>query len=221
MLKLLKTDFKKEIESTLDLIKIGIDKDLLDNNVDEALKKINKGIKSILGLDIDTVNSLSFINVIDLITKENQYNSDRYMALGELLYLQGYVYGKLKDESNQLMYYKKSMEGFFQAYLEDKLIDCKYKKDLNEVLDILEQYELKLYDNEMMFALYEVINKFDKAENVLFDMIKQSNRSEKIINKGISFYNRLKKMDNDILTKGNLPFSEIEDSLIELNSMLK
>ena len=46
---MLKTDFKKEIESTLDLIKIGIDKDLIDGNAAEALKKINRGMKGILG----------------------------------------------------------------------------------------------------------------------------------------------------------------------------
>ena len=43
---MLKTDFKKEIESTLDLIKTGIDKDLIEGNIEDALKKAENHVSS-------------------------------------------------------------------------------------------------------------------------------------------------------------------------------
>lgn len=217
---MLKTDLKKEIESTLDLIKIGIEKDLIEGNTDEALKRIDRGMKGLLGLDIMTVTTLSFNNVIELISKDNQYNSDRYMALGELLYLEGYVYGKLNNDVNKINYYKKSLMSFFEAYNEDKEIDDKYKNDLIEVLDFLNEYELEFKETNMIFQLYEYSKNFDKAEDILFDMIKKSDKSKEVIDFGIEFYNRLKKLDSDILEKGNLPLEEVEDSLNQLTNII-
>lgn len=218
---MLKTDFKKEIESTLDLIKTGIDKDLIEGNIEDALKKVDRGMKGILGLDIMTVNTLSFSNVIELISKENQYNSDRYMALGELLYFQGYIYGKQHDETNKINYYKKSVRSFYEAYHECKEIDERYKVDITEMLDFLSEYELELSESNILFKLYEYNRHFDKAENILFDMIKKSSKSEEVIHQGIEFYNRIKELDKEILEEGNLPLEEINDSLSEIKNMLK
>lgn len=217
---MLKTDFKKEIESTLDLIKIGIDKDLINGDIDIALKKVDRGMKSILGLDITTVNTLSFDNVIELISKENQYNSDRYMALAELLYFQGNIYENMDNEIEKINYYRKSMRSFYAAYCEDKELEDRYKNDIISILDFVSCYEINIEESDIIFKLYECTRCFDKAENILFDMIKQSNRNEKVIYDGIEFYNRLKKLDEDILNQGNLPMEEINESLSEIQNMI-
>lgn len=218
---MLKTDFKKEIESTLDLIKIGIDKDLIDGNVAEALKKINRGMKGILGLDISTVDTLSFNNVIELVSKENQCNFDKYMALGELLYFQGYIYESLNDETSKMNYYQKALMSFYEAYKDCNEIDERYREDIFEILEFLNEFEMSLEDQNIIFKFYEYLRHFDKAEDVLFSMIKQSNKDEKVIGKGIEFYNRLKNMTEDALSEGNLPLDEVNDSLKQIENMLK
>ncbi len=217
---MLKTDFKKEIESTLDLIKIGIDKDLIDGNLVEALKKINKGMRGILGLDISTVNTLSFDNVIELVGKENQCNFDKYMALGELLYFQGYLYDSLNDETSKINYYQKALISFYEAYKECNEIDERYKKDIFKILEFLNEFEISLDAQNIIFKFYEYLRHFDKAEDALFSMIKQSGRDEKVIYQGIGFYNRLKNMNEDTLKHGNLPLEEVNDSLEQIKKML-
>ncbi|MBE6048786.1 MAG: tetratricopeptide repeat protein [Clostridium sp.] len=216
---MLKTDFKKEIESTLDLIKIGIDKDLIDGDIEESFKKIDRGMKGLLGLDIATIDTLSFNSIVALISKENQYNADRYMALGELLYFQGYIYEHLSNESGKINYYKKAVKSFCEAYKEDNVIDEKYKSHVIEMLDFLNQYDLELDEKIIMFKLYECVQHFDKAEDVLFSMINQSGKERKVINEGIEFYNRLKNIDEGVLEQGNLPLEEVLDSLEELKNM--
>lgn len=218
---MLKTDFKKEIESTLDLIKIGIDKDLIDGNSSEALKKINRGMKGILGLDISTVDTLSFNNVIELVSKENQCDFDKYMALGELLYFQGYIYESLNDETRKINYYQKALMSFYEAYKDCNGIDERYRDDIFEILEFLNEFEISLEDQNTIFKFYEYLRYFDKAEDVLFAMIKQSSRDEKVIREGIEFYNRLKNMNEDTLNEGNLPLEEVNDSLEQIKKMLK
>ncbi|WP_294351007.1 DUF6483 family protein [uncultured Clostridium sp.] len=216
---MLKTDYKKEVESTLKLIREEIDKGILEGNVELAFNKINKGMKALIGLDINTIDTLAFKQVIDLISKDNQYNADRYIALGQLLYFQGYVYGVLENEINKVNYYKKSVEGFYEAYLEEEDIDSNYLNDISKVLDEISNYEIDLSYNKKVFRLYEVCNNFDKAENILFDMIKGSNKDKEIIDLGISFYERLKEKPEEELEDGNLPLEEVEDSLQDLKNI--
>lgn len=217
---MLKTDFKKEIESTLEMIKIDIDEYLKDGDVEAAFKRIDRGMKGILGLDMLTVNSLAFENILELISKENQYNSDRYTALGELLFFQGYIYDKLSDDSNKITFYKKALRSFYAAFSEDNELEEKYKDDVMSILDYLSEYELELSESKILLDLYEYNRCFDKAEDILFYMIKISDKSKDVINNGIKFYNRLKSMDEDILREGNLPMEEVEDSLNEIKRMI-
>jgi hypothetical protein len=180
---------------------------------------INKEVKALVGLEIDTINTLAFSDVIELVRKENQYNSERYIALGELLYFEGYIYSVLKDETSKVNYYEKSLESFYHAYLEEEHIKKKYLNDVMKVVEDLRQYEIHLEDNSRIFRFYEVNNQLDKAEDVLFAMIKDSNKDKKVIFKGLEFYKRLEEKDEDILEFGNLPLSEVKDGLENLKLM--
>lgn len=218
---MLKTDYKKEVESTLKLIREEIDKGILEGNVEVAFEKINKGMRALVGLDVNTIDTLAFDQVIGLISKDNQYNADRYIALGQLLYFHGYVYGVLENEINKVNYYKKAIEAFYEAFLEEEDIDDNYLKDISKVLDEISDYEIEIQYNKKIFKLYEVCKEYDKAEDILFDMIKVTNKDKDIISLGISFYERLKEKSEQELEAGNLPLDEVEDSLQDLMSIKK
>ncbi|MDS0528551.1 DUF6483 family protein [Clostridium sp. SHJSY1] len=217
---MLKNDYMKEIETTLKNIREEIDRSILDGEVSTAFNMINKEVKALVGLEIDTIDTLAFSDVIDLVRKENQYNSERYIALGELLYFEGYMYNTLKDESNKIKYYKKSLESFLCAYLEEEHLDERYLNDVMEVVKDLSQYEMSLEDNIRIFKFYEINKQLDKAEDILFYMIKNSDKDKTVISKGIEFYNRLKKKDENYLESGNLPLDEVNDGLENLKLMM-
>lgn len=216
---MLKNDYMKEIETTLKIIREEIDRSILDGKTDVAFNMINKEVKALVGLDIDTINTLAFSDVIELVRKENQYNTERYVALGELLYFQGYMYNALKDEASKIKYYQKSLESFYHAYLEEEYLDKKYISDAMEVVGDLSQYEVSLEDNIRIFRFYEINNQLDKAEDILFHMIKSTSKDKNVILKGIEFYNRLKEKDESYLETGNLPLDEVEDGLENLKLM--
>ncbi|PRR82138.1 DUF6483 family protein [Clostridium vincentii] len=213
---MLKKDYMKEVQSSLKLVRIEIDKNIINGEIDQAFKIINKEIRSLVGLDMVTIDTMAFSDVINIIGRENQYNAERYIALSELLYLQGSVFDKINVEENKISYYKKAIESFYEAYIEEEYLEEEYLNDAIEVIDKMGKYELSLEKNMKIFKLYEAANKFDKAEDVLFTMIKQSSKGIDIIKDGINFYLRLKKKSYDELTKGNLPINEIEESLEEL-----
>ena len=213
---MLKKDYMKEVQSSLKLVRTEIDKNIINGEIEKAFEIINKEIRSLVGLDMKTIDTMAFFDVINIIGRENQYNAERYIALAELLYLQGSVFDKIMSEEKKVVYYKKAIESFHEAYIEEEFLEEEYLRDAIEVIDRISEYELPLEQNRKIFKLYEAGNKFDKAEDVLFTMIKQSNKEADIIDDGIDFYIRLKKKSRSELSKGNLPIDEIEESLKEL-----
>jgi len=210
---MLKKDYMKEVQSSLKIVRIEIDKNIINGDIEKAFEIINKEIRSLVGLDMNIIDTMSFRDVINIIGRENQYNAQRYIALSELLYLQGCVYDKIKSEEKKVLYYKKAIEGFYEAYIEEECLEEEYLKDVVEIINKVNEYELPVEQNRKIFKLYEAANKFDKAEDVLFRMIKQSHKEADIIEEGIDFYSRLKEKSKAELSKGNLPLDEIEESL--------
>lgn len=217
---MLKNDYMEELENTLKLIKDELDNGLLTGDIKVANRMINKEIKALVGLDIDVLNTLAFSNVIEIVRKDNQYNAERYIALGELLYYEGLVMEKLEDDRGKMSYYKKAMESFFAAYLEEKSIEDRYLTNIFEVAKDISYCDYDRDENLYIFKFYEINNQFDKAEDILFHMIKDSGKDRKYIDMGVEFYNRLKDMPEDRLERGNLPINEVNDSLKELKSMI-
>lgn len=217
---MIKKDYMKEIENALKLAKREVDKNIINGDMESANAIINKELKGLVGLDITTIDTLSFSSIKDVVSRDNQYNAEKYIALGELLSLQGFVYQGKGDEENTLRYYRKAIESFYQAYEEDDSIEEKYLSDAKHIVEILVEYELEIDDELRIFRVYELTNQLDKAEDILFYIIKESENDRDVIQKGMEFYSRLKDKPEEILIDGNLPLEEIEDSYLELKKLL-
>lgn len=209
----------KEVENSLRILKMDVDKSLADKDIELAKALINKQFRALIGLDIDTISTLSFNTIKNMLSKENQYNAEKFIALGELLKLEGIVSEKENDIALKVFYYKKVIEAFNEGYEEDNSID---KKFLTESIDVIE--DLKLYDigikyEKYIFRIYELLGKFDKAEDMLFQIIDESNKDKSIISEGIAFYNRLKELSNKDLEDGNLSLEEVRESYNELKRL--
>lgn len=213
---MLKKDYMKEVQNTLKIVKREIDKNIINGEIDKAFEVINKELRALVGLDINTIDTMSFPDVISIIGRENQYNAQRYIALSELLYIQGSVFERIESEEKKVLYYKKAIESFYEAYIEEDFLEEEYIKDTIEVINKMSEYELPLDQNRKIFKLYEAAKMFDKAEDILFTMIRQSNKAVYIIEDGINFYSRLKEKSKEELSNGNLPIDEIEESIKEL-----
>lgn len=213
---MIKNDYMKEIENTLKFVTEEVDKTIADGNIEEAKEKVNKALKSLVGIDIGTVDIFSFKSIEELITKELQYNAEKFIAFSCLMRIQGKIANRENNDNNKVKYYEKSLESFYKCYLEDEEISSKYYDDAVEVADELSKYDLSLDIDKKIFKVYEVANKLDKAEDTLFYMLRKTNNNENIILEGFKFYNRLKELEHKKLELGNLPIEEVEDGLSEL-----
>ena len=213
---MLKNDYMKELENSLRLLKMEVDQSLADGDIEKCKKLINKQFRALIGLDVETIDTLSFNTIKDILSKDNQYNAEKYIALGELLKLEGLISEKEKNIQNKLFYYEKIVEAFFVLYEEDETINKKYLNESKEQIEELMQYEISINIEKKIFRLYELLGSFDKAEDLLFQMINETNKDKEIIEQGKAFYNRLKELPQSLLEKGNFSFEEVEDSYKEL-----
>lgn len=217
---MIKNDYMREIENTLKLVKEEVDKNIVDGNIEEAKEKVNKQLKALVGLDIGTVDIFSFNSIREIISKEIQYNAEKYIAFGSLMMLRGLISNRENNQNAKIQYYEKSIEGFHEAYTEDDEISQKYLEDAVEVASELSNFELSLDVDRKILKIYELANKFDKAEDTLFYMLRKTDNDGSIILEGMRFYNRLKVIDPDKLKLGNLPMEEVEDGILELERRL-
>lgn len=217
---MLKNDYKKEVENTLDLIYEEVDKSIADEDYNKATEQVNKGLKSLVGLDLGTIDVFSFESISEIIDRENQYNSLKYLAFGCLMNLMGILCRKNSSDSSYIIYYEKALDGFNKAFSEEDEIDEKYYADVVDTCKELSKYDLSIDTDKKVLRLYEAVNKFDKAEDTLFYMLQKTNNDGTIILEGMKFYNRLKGKEKDVLKDGNLPFEEVEDGISELEKRL-
>ena len=213
---MLKNDYMKELENSLRLLKMEVDQSLADGDIEKCKKLINKQFRALIGLDVETIDTLSFNTIKDILSKDNQYNAEKYIALGELLKLEGLISEKEKNIENKLFYYEKIVEAFFEGYEEDETINKKYLNESKEQIEELMQYEISINIEKKIFRLYELLGSFDKAEDLLFQMINETNKDKEIIEQGKAFYNRLKELPQSVLEQGNFSLEEVEDSYKEL-----
>lgn len=213
---MLKNDYMKELENSLRLLKMEVAQSLAEGDIEKCKKIINKQFRGLIGLDIETIDTLSFDTIKDILSKDNQYNAEKYIALGELLKLEGLVSEKEKNIQNKLFYYEKIVEAFFEGYEEDETINKKYLNESKEQIEELMQYEISINIEKKIFRLYELLGSFDKAEDLLFQMINETNKDKEIIEQGKAFYNRLKELPQSVLEQGNFSLEEVEDSYKEL-----
>ncbi|NFE95776.1 DUF6483 family protein [Clostridium botulinum] len=216
-----KNDYMKEMENSLDLIKEEVEKNLINDEIEKAKKAVNSQLKNLVGLDINAIDTLSFSSVREIISKDASYNLGKYIALGELLQLQGKICLKYNDESMMLNYYLKSLESFYEIHDEEEINNDKYIKDIECLINDLREYDIPLDSDIQIFKFYELMNKLDKAEDMLFYIIDKSNNDKSNIEMGLEFYNKLKQRPEEELIKGNLPLEEVEDSYLELSKKLK
>jgi tetratricopeptide (TPR) repeat protein len=213
---MIKRDYMKEIENSLKLVREEVEEGIIFKSPEKAILTINKELRGLVGLDIDTVNTLAFNSIKDMLSRENEYNAERYIALGELLRLNGTLLLRLDDESEGIYYYKKALLAYCQALEEDESITVRYTLNIEIILEELAKYQLTIDENNAAFRTYELLGKYDKAEDILFYMLKESNNNKDIKELGIDFYTRLENLLEDDLIKGNLPIEEVIEAIKHL-----
>lgn len=70
----------------------------------------------------------------------------------------------------------------------------------------------------MLMHHYERTGAFGKAEDALFGLLETASGNAEVLDWGIAFYERLRGRSDAALAEGNLPRSELEAGLAELQA---
>ena len=94
---MIKKDFMKEIENSLKIVKREVDKNIINGDISKAKEAINNQLKGLVGLDIMTIDTLSFSSVIDIISREDEFNGEKYIKLLGNCFVYKVLYVKVQE----------------------------------------------------------------------------------------------------------------------------
>ncbi len=206
--------FKEFMDKILNYRKEGKNK--------EALNTIDDTFKEIFRLSSKFFNSFSDENLLDMIKTDGTINADKCIMMAKLLEEEALIF---EDENNldEAFYMNlKSLNLFLEAYV-NKDNDCDlqdYFSDIQPIIEKVYQYKMPVSIQNKIMDYYVKMNRYDKAEDIFYDVLEHNDFNKNIIEKGIVFYESLLLKDDKTLNESNLPREEINESLSFLKNKL-
>lgn len=180
---------------------------------------LNRAYKELLGIDFSLVNKLSYEDIVAFIGAYETSQTMKFIILGELLSLDAQIKNKLGNDTEYINLCFKSLYAYLSSITNDSssLEFCGGK--IEDLLSILEDYELDHQYKLALVSFYQLTGKFDSAEDIIYDLLEESGNSPEVISCGINFYNSLINKSEEELIKGNLPINEVREGLKVLMSI--
>lgn len=205
--------FKKAME------KINSLKENKDWN--SVLEVIDYSFKDIFRLGSSFFNSLSYENVLDMVTMNGNIEQDRCIIVAKFLEEEAEAYNYLNDaeESNQLL--QKSLRLFLKAYSEEKKADLEiYFADIKKIYEEIDYPEIDDESKMQLIVYFEAEGIYTKCEDLFYEILEENN-DEVYVDKAIKFYNNLLEKSDAELENADLPRDEVIDGLSRLQKLYR
>lgn len=189
---------------------------------EEALNVIDNTLKELFRLGSKFFNSFSDENLIDMIKTDGTINADKCIMMAKLLEEEADILEILGDSNEAFYINLKSLNLFLEAYInKDNNCDLyNFFSDIDIVIEKINDYKIPIIIQSKMIDYYTKINKYDEAENILYEILEDQEFSKNVIDKALSFYETLLTKSDDDLDNGNLSREEINESLAALKKKL-
>jgi len=183
----------------------------------ESQEILNTTLKRYLGLNLQSLDILSYKDLIRIISAGEKPDSEKCIILAELLKQESGIYEAQGNYINAYSLQLKSLNILIEVLLADAdVYSEQYLDKINEIINLVKVYEIPSNTKGLLFQFYELTGSYDKAEDVFFEWLESEKNSKDIINKGIAFYKRLMNKGEEELIEGNLPVNEVVESLNKL-----
>src|SRR5579863_5720642 len=184
---------------------------------EEALIHMDNLYLNSLGLTIGFVNSISEEVLLTLISTLGAMDSEKCLWVALLLKTEGDIYDDQGKSDEAYYRYVKSLYFSIEVVLHTTNLDgLTILNEIEDMLNILEEYELPLKTKNQLFRYYERLGNYDKAEDALFDIAEMKNDNFNMLASGTTFYERLLSKSNADLAAGNFSREEAKEGLSEL-----
>ena len=186
--------------------------------IEECYQLLNEALYDLTGMREETLLKLSYKDLISIISGGREINTEKCFALAEMFKLKAEVSNEGSARSFDL--YLKSFNIFVEVSLSQSSSVQNKDQTINEIIEVIKHYKIPKESNQLRFRYYESIGHYDKAENVLFEMV-NSNSIDNMIDEGFAFYERLKGKTPVELEDGNLPLDEVIEGLEVYHHLVK
>lgn len=181
---------------------------------EEASEEIQLSSKQLLGMDLRMLTSLSDTEFIRLLSLGERFDVEKCVVAAELLRLLGDVAEREGIENRKYHCYTTSLSLFLELlFRESETLPREYFDEIDVLIKKLSSYELSTDLLQKLFRFYGIVQRYDAAENTLFDLVE---RDPGFGAEGVKFYERLKTKSDEELEQGNLPRKEVVAGLEEL-----
>lgn len=180
----------------------------------KALQDIKTTSKTLLGVDEELMQRLSPAQIMQLFGSDLTVAVPKSYVAAILFKEEAEVRALMGEEDEPARLYLRSLMLLLDVYEWAKEpIEHDHPQAIEDVLEKLQGFILPTELLEKLFRYRERIGQFDKAENVLYDIldVKPEFKAE-----GVLFYKRLLEKKDDELSKGGLPREEVTEGMEQL-----
>jgi len=175
------------------------------NKYEEALLYVDDQLLQATGLTSSFINSVSDEMLIQAISPLGVLSVEKCLWIAVLLKAEGEIYEEQAKTNESYYRYIRSLRLYLlllphEASLQDS--------NLANAIEI----------QEKLFSYYENVGKYDKAEDVLFDVLDTHSTNGEMIERGRAFYTRLQARSDVELLMGNLSRTEVAEGSAQLEA---
>lgn len=186
---------------------------------EEALREMDMLSFERFGLDINEIEKISYEDILNLLLEKSSHFNEDSKLIAELLNIKGDIYLKDKNITDAYNCYLKSLNIYIYLNIKgyDMIIFDENKK-IEEIIEKIDDYDIPL-ETEVMIFKYRFNNgSYSKAENTLFSLLEKHNNDE-LLKMGFDFYNELRKKTEEELKLGDFTFQKIDQGIEDLNKL--
>ena len=191
-------------------------------DLQEALRVIDTTYQQLLGLDAATIATLQADTLLSLVRSSGAgYQGGKAMAerltvLANLLQAEGDVYDGLKKPNESAARRFKALDIQLAILTSEDPTSARAADSVATLLERLDEYDLAVRSKLLLWQHFEQMGDFARAENWMYEVLEDDRAPLDIVERSKAFYQRLLERDDADLILGNLPRSEVETGLAQL-----
>jgi len=193
-------------------------------DLQEALRVIDTTYQQLLGLDATTVATLPAETLLSLIRSSGagyqggKAMGERLTVLANLLQAEGDVYEGLKQPDESVSRRFKALDIQLAILTNEDPTSARAADSVATLLERLDEYDLAVRTKQQLWQHFEQMGDFARAENWMYEVLEDDRAPLDIVERSIDFYQRLLTREDAELILGNLPRSEVEAGLTQLEA---
>ncbi|GCE11795.1 DUF6483 family protein [Tengunoibacter tsumagoiensis] len=190
------------------------------DNDEEVLIYIDDVLLRTVGMTSRFLNSLSDEMLVKALSPIDRLNVEAALWIASLLQEEAAIYTARGNSSEGYYRSVKALALYLAASQQEPLEEAPFFQErILNLLQTLADYELPDSVKQQLFAYYERIGHYGKAEDIFFELLEHG-KTIALLEQGRAFYQRLQAKNPADLAAGNLNEMEVAEGLAQVEKLL-